>query len=381
MSIVLTLISGKGGSGKTTIGLAIAKLLSKCEKKVLLVDCDTSTHGATYFFESALNNDDIDDISTTKDFLENKYTPFKPINPIKSISDMDFIPSMKRILNENNNFEIGCSYTYQGFKNNEFANKYDLIIFDCQAGYTDLIKNLISISDICLFVLEADSVSGAAMRALYTQLSSVLARSSLSAYQVFNKLRQDETVIYSGIKYGTFFTNLKPVLFDWSVRNAFQENMIPLVNENNPSFTSDICNLTRNLFPAFKEEILNYEINIKNIYLSEEKEKLHKINKSIKQPLLLQLFDIFTFISALLALILLVVSDITKIDSKTTTIIAMICFFSLMTTILTKDLYPKKHINVEKIKVDEKTLTIKSLEKEIELLTDQIKNYNIKEGN
>ncbi|MBQ8348213.1 MAG: ParA family protein [Ruminococcus sp.] len=376
MSIVLTLISGKGGSGKTTIGLAIAKLLSKCEKKVLLVDCDTSTHGATYFFESALNIDDIDEISTTKDFLENKYTPFKPINPIKSISDMDFIPSMKRVLSENNNFEIGCSYSYQGFKNNEFANKYDLIIFDCQAGYDNLTKSLIKISDVCLFVLEADAVSAAAMRALYTQLSSELTRSSLNSYQVFNKLSESELTIYSNIKYGTFFTNLKPVLFDWSVRNAFQENMIPLVNENNPSFTSDICNLTRNLFPAFKEEILNYEISIKNKYLSEEKEKLHKINQSLKLPLLLRIWYIITLVLTFFTLIILILSEIkytNLISSPIQSLIFILCLFSWVIVVIYEYLRPKQENKKRELEFEKLQFNVKTLEKEIDLLTDQIK--------
>lgn len=47
----LALISGKGGSGKTTLGLSLASLLSSCNIKVLLVDCDLSTNGATYFYE------------------------------------------------------------------------------------------------------------------------------------------------------------------------------------------------------------------------------------------------------------------------------------------------------------------------------------------
>lgn len=365
MSIVFTLISGKGGSGKTTIGLAIAKLLSKCEKKVLLVDCDTSTHGATYFFESALYNDDIDDISTIMDFFKPNHTLVQ-IKPIKNVSDIDFIPSVKRILSENNDFKIECEYTYHNFKKIPFVHQYDLIIFDCQAGYTDLTKSLIKISDVCLFVLEADAVSASAMRALYTQLSSELTRSSLNAYQILNKLSKSELTIYSNIKYGTFFTNLKPVLFDWSVRNSFQENMIPLINENNPSFTSDICNLTRNLFPTFKEEILNYEINVKNKFLSEEKKKLHKINKSITP------FRLNNII-ALFALVLLIVSDLIKIDSITTMLIAIICLISLIITLLAKDVYHKEKNNNERIKADEIAWNIKSLEKEIDLLTDQIK--------
>lgn len=43
MSKVLALLSGKGGSGKTTLALSIASMLSNCCLKVLLVDCDLST--------------------------------------------------------------------------------------------------------------------------------------------------------------------------------------------------------------------------------------------------------------------------------------------------------------------------------------------------
>lgn len=60
MSKVLALLSGKGGSGKTTLALSIASMLSNCCLKVLLVDCDLSTNGATYFYEGKLsekNND------------------------------------------------------------------------------------------------------------------------------------------------------------------------------------------------------------------------------------------------------------------------------------------------------------------------------------
>ena len=55
MSKVLALLSGKGGSGKTTLALSIATLLSNSGIRVLLVDCDLNTNGATYFFEDKLD--------------------------------------------------------------------------------------------------------------------------------------------------------------------------------------------------------------------------------------------------------------------------------------------------------------------------------------
>ena len=44
-------IIGENGSGKTTLALSMASLLSRCGIKTLLVDCDLSTNGATYFYE------------------------------------------------------------------------------------------------------------------------------------------------------------------------------------------------------------------------------------------------------------------------------------------------------------------------------------------
>ncbi|MCL2220821.1 MAG: ParA family protein [Oscillospiraceae bacterium] len=51
----LAIISGKGGSGKTTLAISLSQLLATCGKRVLLINCDMSTHGATYFFESLLS--------------------------------------------------------------------------------------------------------------------------------------------------------------------------------------------------------------------------------------------------------------------------------------------------------------------------------------
>ncbi len=372
MSIFLTLISGKGGSGKTTIGLSIAKLLSKCEKKVLLVDCDMSTHGATYFFESSLTNDAIDHISTTKDFLEwTNCLHDKKINPIKNASGIDFIPSVKKILSDDNNLDVKFSYN----TNARLKNNYDLIILDCQAGYSKLTKDLISISDICLFVLEADSVSASAMRVLYTQLSYAMSRNSLKSYQIFNKLRDDEAVIYSDIKYGTFFTNLKPILFDWSVRKSFQENMIPLINENNSSFTSDICCLTRNLFPTFKEEILEYEIRTKQYQLHDKTEEFKKIKQQITRPKLLKSLYIILALISLLMIAIMTLSYLNSVDiDKIKFIIfpSIILFVALVIEIPSYESMISKQNSKKRINADSAYKEIESIKQEIELLKENL---------
>lgn len=369
MSIFLTLISGKGGSGKTTIGLSIAKLLSQCEKKVLLVDCDMSTHGATYFFESYLTTDAIGNISTTKDFLENLDSN-KLINPIKNNNNIDFIPSVKEILNgRNDNLHINRFSEYIN-KNNSFINDYDLIILDCQAGYSQLNEDLVNISDVCLFVLEADSVSASAMRALYTQLSFALSHQSLKSYQVFNKLRENEAAIYSDIKYGTFFTNIKPILFDWSVRKSFQDNMIPLINEKNSSFTSDICCLTRNLFPMFKDEILKYEIKTKHCQLNDKVEEVHKIKQQISRPK----FVITSYIIAIMTCLIgsfIIILNINNLSKYEYLIILLgLLLFIIIITICNYEEKRLEDIKHERAKIKSTTKEIESIKQEIELLEE-----------
>ena len=55
---VISFLSGKGGSGKTSSSLAISKILADVGFKVLLIDFDFATSGATYFFLPDLNNTD-----------------------------------------------------------------------------------------------------------------------------------------------------------------------------------------------------------------------------------------------------------------------------------------------------------------------------------
>lgn len=51
MGEVISLISAKGGMGKTSIAVNIAHAATEIGLKVLLIDCDLRTMGATYFYK------------------------------------------------------------------------------------------------------------------------------------------------------------------------------------------------------------------------------------------------------------------------------------------------------------------------------------------
>ena len=47
---VITFVSGKGGAGKTTAAISIAKIVADMGLPSLLIDFDLATNGASYFF-------------------------------------------------------------------------------------------------------------------------------------------------------------------------------------------------------------------------------------------------------------------------------------------------------------------------------------------
>ena len=95
---ILALLSGKGGSGKTTLALSMASMLSDCGIKVLLMDCDLCTNGATYFYESKLSeqNDKITSFYKIVSGLE-----YEDDLKISVNKYMDFIPSITQITKKN----------------------------------------------------------------------------------------------------------------------------------------------------------------------------------------------------------------------------------------------------------------------------------------
>ena len=221
---ILSLISGKGGAGKTILGLSIAKILSEAKYKVLFIDADFATHGASYFME--------DELSPEKNYLSLANIindGYKKERILMSSYGFSFVPST---LNP-----IETKYYSETAKFTEIPKifeKYDFVIFDCQAGYNSFTENILSYSDKNIAVLEADAVSSSALRVLYLQLSKFLNRKN--TWQIFNKLTEEERNVYGKITDGTFFTNLPPVPFDWKVRSAFALGKIPSIFEKDSAF-------------------------------------------------------------------------------------------------------------------------------------------------
>lgn len=338
----IALLSGKGGSGKTTLSLSIASLLSGINLKVLLVDCDFATNGATYFYENKLNTSasylSFFDYLSSQELLEKEFLPISNF--------LDFVPAA--LVSSNSKFSDfhyseDINEKIQNFKS-EFCRDYDVVIFDCQAGYTDLLKYLLPNMDETLFVMEADAISSAALRALHLKIGNFL--NNRKSYQIFNKATPEEFEIYNKISGGTFFTNIETVLFDWKIRKAFALAEIPDMEKTSAKYGEQIYNICKILFPEdkFQEKlsmfsgILEYykaldEREILLSTMSKEKASYNK-RKITKYKLFTLTTGLCSIFSVCLALIVLIDKKyILFIDSSGASVFIAAIFIILISTI------------------------------------------------
>ena len=264
------LLSGKGGSGKTTLGLTMASLLAKSGNRTLLVDCDLSTNGATYFFEdqvSLTKESTFWDVLQGEEPVKNEY--------LKIENNFFFTPSANIGMLSNR------PYDYQLFDKDKARSRFilylgkareemDVVIFDCQAGSSSVLYTILPYIDIALMVLEPDKVSSLALRNLYTKMATTL--QDKKVFQVFNKVNDNEKEFYEKVTFGTFFTNVGALLYDWSIRKAFAFSIIPNIEEDAISYGFQIADLCKRIIVERKirEKILLYEKNL--LYIKKKRD-------------------------------------------------------------------------------------------------------------
>ena len=271
-NISIALISGKGGSGKTTLSLGMASLLSECGIKVLLVDCDLSTNGATYFYEKRLNNERISYTSFSDSLMSDQSVENHNLMSIDQY--YFFMPSTTRIPDEDSlpftHSELEESHFIDYY--NKLKETYEAIIFDCQAGYTDILTFLLPLVDKALVVMEADAVSSAAVRSLYLKIGNLI--KNKVSYQVFNKTTKEENDIYSKVSDGTLFTNLGCINFDWKVRKAFSILATPNINNTSVEYGQQLYELSNIMFDnnSMLERLEQYSLQL-DIRQTKDKEE------------------------------------------------------------------------------------------------------------
>ena len=137
----LSILCQKGGVGKTTIVVNIAKIYSNNGIKTLIIDLDPQGNASTYLDFNKQNKS----ILTSQNIMEGKLE-----NEIAFLHDnLGLIPSNEAILKFNAEKIIGGSVLAKAFESIIFKD-FDIIIFDTPPTMSSLVQEAICASDFYL---------------------------------------------------------------------------------------------------------------------------------------------------------------------------------------------------------------------------------------
>jgi len=273
---VVSLVSGKGGVGKTSICLAVGRVLAHFGYSVLLVDFDLATHGMTYFFTENIKKVyvGIEELS-----LQDKGRGEDA--SIVGIEDrFDVVPSKT-------NFSSGVAQVDEDKATSILqgliaakSSTYDYILIDCQAGVTKTVQGAVRLSDKVIVVAEADPVSTWAVKLLEYEIGKLL---PAETFGLINKLFWEDEAAYNAIKdFLRIMKYLPPLPFDREVIRSFLRKLIP-ADINNPSaFVLAIVASLEDLFPEMHDKIKDYLQSRSDKQITEAEERLQALDDEEK---------------------------------------------------------------------------------------------------
>lgn len=148
MGKFICVVSGKGGTGKTTVTANIASALALMGRDTLIIDADLGLRN----MDLALNLQDkvvydildlsLGDCKTREAIIENTGYPHLFFLPASQFKDENTIScdQMKIVADK-------------------IREKYEFILIDCPAGLGDIVKASISVSDMAIVVVNPDPFS------------------------------------------------------------------------------------------------------------------------------------------------------------------------------------------------------------------------------
>jgi len=265
---VVAVLSGKGGSGKTSASLGIGKLLGDIGLRVLLVDFDLATSGASYFFAPRLSAERRLGIVELLDDSHGKIaSEFSPDDLLGALavevgSGFDFVPSRSHLGAKRGDF-LQNDHWYKLSEIllrdliSQAGAKYDLVLIDTQAGYSRTSAAAARSAQRAIIVSESDRISSEAVDNLDAQLGEHLP--SFRRYLI-NKVEIKEAGMYKSMAEAFRNMNrLPPLPFDFDVRRAFGDRVIPIDLDKPTPFLLALFATLKEAFPEWRERLERYE--------------------------------------------------------------------------------------------------------------------------
>ena len=246
---LISVISGKGGTGKTLLSAVLGNALSKRGCKVLLVDLDIHVRGLTILLSEYLKISDLskrtvsdlmqhpDKIDTTeeKSKLRKKFRYVDDDVKHSTLSifrfeECDFLPSVKNI-DEPLNYD---EYLYNSEEISEMFFErimpmlqeyhYDIVIFDCRAGIDGMVLAVSKVCDCIISVAEDDDVCLQTNNNVINHLKYKEALTDV--YTIINKARRVKDADELNLKMENGYKNygISVIPFDMEVMEDFGKN-------------------------------------------------------------------------------------------------------------------------------------------------------------
>lgn len=248
---VISVGSGKGGVGKTTVAYSFASLFSHANKKILLIDFDLFTQGLSHFFENLI--DDNQDVPGILEAYTQGVTAKNIGNQVLDAGKFDVMFVSRDFMN--NLDDIG----EEEIKNiGEFLNNfiqiikdktlYDYVIIDNHAGACKTLEYALKASDDFLIISEANQISKNVTLDFHEYFKELMPRNN--TYVIVNKVLTSEVDEYTKmVEVLDYINTLPPLPLDNEVMRAFILKN-PIIDFHDPSpFLFAIFNISQRMFP------------------------------------------------------------------------------------------------------------------------------------
>lgn len=288
-TMVISLLSGKGGTGKTTIALSAAKFLVIVGYKVCVIDFDLSTHGATYFVLSEAQRKEqwgILDVVAHSETTPRENGEVTAKWFFETESGFDFLASKVKISAKYRNFVESHLMDLKGLLSRvvEYCRTagYDFVFIDCQAGPEVTSFYAASLSDEVIIVSEPDPVSMGAVENLNYELISELG-GDIQKHFLLNKFSIEEAEDYAKLKqYLHYWKHLPPIPFNFEVRQAFAELRVPLSVDKPGSFFKSISQVVESALPnPARAKVIEFRKTHAELFVETEVASLSKIELTL----------------------------------------------------------------------------------------------------
>lgn len=262
---IISLLSGKGGAGKTSVAVGVSYLLNDAGFKVLLIDFDFATNGASYFYKYLYSNQTkvigIYELINKQEFNLNRISSDVGLIPLKIKEGLCFFPSR---VNFSNKLPLRDSIIVKEETLKSFLvslielheKDYDFIIIDNQAGSNLTSKVSASASNKVIIVSELDPISSDAVDTLLIQIGEVFPE---YRRHLINKLDIREIEDYKNLsELFQSMNRLPPLPFDFEVRSAFASRQVPIDANKPTTFLIALFNTVKSFLPEYRSQIDKY---------------------------------------------------------------------------------------------------------------------------